>query len=184
MLLEIVKYPARVLQRPARRVVDSDVAELPTLFAQMKEAMKDGRGIGLAAPQIGRAIRLFIAHDTRAGEIKAYVNPQIIQASVECDVASEGCLSFPELFADVERSLEITLQFQDLELTHHEVQISGWYARIIQHELDHLNGILLPDRAIDGMYEVEETEEISLDDDPKCEIAEPALVPGDQDGGE
>lgn len=183
MPLEIVKFPAKVLQRPARRVVDTDVSELASFVEQLKEAMKEGRGIGLAAPQVGEGIRLFVAHDTKAGETRAFVNPQIIQASAECDVASEGCLSFPELFADVERAEEITLQFQDIDLTPHEEVISGWFARIIQHELDHLNGILLHDRAIDGLYRHEETDEELEEGEPECEPIEAPVGPGHSDGG-
>ena len=182
MPFEIVKFPAKVLQRPARRVVETDVAELGNIVSQMKEVMKEGRGIGLAAPQVGLGIRLFIAHDSKAGQTRAFVNPQITEASTESEVASEGCLSFPDLYADVERHLEITLQFQDLDLTAHEEVVTGWFARIVQHEIDHLNGILLPDRAIDGMYEAEDTEELS-EEERSSDPIEITVGPSDVDGG-
>ncbi len=161
MPLEVVVYPSEVLQKPARRVSGNDELNLHELFESMAETMKQAGGIGLAAPQVGLGLRMFIAHNTQAGETRAFVNPQIVSASAASDVGSEGCLSFPDQFADVERHLQITLRYQDLELAKHEEQFSDYFARVIQHELDHLNGVLLPDRAIGEMYtyEAEDSDE-------------------------
>ncbi len=159
MVLEVVEYPASVLSKPARRVGGNDAGELKQLYADMVETMREYSGIGLAAPQVGRSIRFMIAHNAVAGETRAFVNPQIVSASVDCDVHGEGCLSFPGRFADIERHTSITLKFQDLELNDREEEFQGFFARVIQHELDHLNGVLLPDRAIDGLYEPEFEEE-------------------------
>ena len=159
MILEVVEYPDPVLSKPARRVGGGEAGGLKQLYRDMVETMEEYRGIGLAAPQIGRSIRFMIAHDTESGKTRAFVNPQVVTASAECDVRGEGCLSFPGQFADIERHASIRLKYQDLELEKHEEDFAGFFARVIQHELDHLNGVLLPDRAIDGLYEPEPEEE-------------------------
>lgn len=159
MVLKVVEYPAPVLSKPARRVGEKDVDRLSQLYEDMVETMNDYRGIGLAAPQVGEGIRFMIAHDTQSGQTRPFVNPQIKTASSECDVRGEGCLSFPGLYADIERHASILLKFQDLELNEYEEEFSGFFARVIQHELDHLNGVLLVDRAIDGLYEPEYEDE-------------------------
>ena len=158
MLLEIVKFPAKVLQRPARKINGADEVDLHRLFADMRESMFDAGGIGLAAPQIGQSIRFFIAHDTESGTTRAFVNPQITAASTETEVGSEGCLSFPGLYGDIERHLAIKVTYLDLDLQPQEERFSGWFARIVQHENDHLNGILLTDRSIGELYTYEQEE--------------------------
>lgn len=168
MILELVLYPAALLSKPARRVGGSDGAQLHELYRDMVETMQEYKGIGLAAPQVGKSIRFMIAHNTEGGQTMGFVNPQIVSASEECDVRGEGCLSFPGQYADVERHATIRLKYQDLDLEPHEEEFSGFFARVIQHELDHLNGVLLPDRAIDGLYEPE------YEDEGEGEAAEPA----------
>lgn len=161
MALTVVTYPAKVLSRAARRLAPGE-QDLKQLFEQMVEAMQTNTGIGLAAPQVGNSIRFMIAENKETGEITPYVNPQIVEFSEERDIGPEGCLSFPGLYGDVIRSKSIKIRYQDLEFNTHEEEASGFYARVLQHEIDHLNGVLLIDRAVDGLYEVkpeDETEE-------------------------
>jgi peptide deformylase len=125
----------------------------------MVEAMQTFVGVGLAAPQVGKSIRFMIAENKETGEIRPYVNPQIVEFSSDKDVGPEGCLSFPGLYGDVVRSKSITVRYQDLDFNTIEEEASGFYARVLQHEIDHLNGVLLIDRAVDGLYELKPEDE-------------------------
>jgi peptide deformylase len=161
--LKIVTFPAKVLSRPARRITPQDGLDLHDLFERMKVCMRDNEGIGLAAPQVGLGIRFAVAHDSKGGKTYGLVNPQITWLSVEKKVGVEGCLSFPGVYGDIERSLAIHVKWQDVDFVEHEADFEGHFARVLQHEIDHLNGILMLDRAIDGLWEPakegEETEE-------------------------
>jgi peptide deformylase len=152
-----------VLTRTARRVADGE--DLRDLFGQMAETMHE-RGVGLAAPQVGVSVRFFVALDPESHEIRGFVNPQITWLSPDKKTAAEGCLSIPNAHAFVERSLGIRMRWQDLDFNEHEETYEGWYARILQHEYDHLNGVLISDRAVDGMHpDTEETEEVAGEDE-------------------
>ena len=120
---------------------------LRELVGQMGRAMIMERGIGLAAPQVGRRLRLLLAEDDREERTKtiALVNPEIVSASGETDTFNEGCLSLPELFADVKRPVRIRVRYQDPDGRECELEDDGILARIVQHELDHLDGILFVD---------------------------------------
>jgi peptide deformylase len=161
--LKIVTYPAKVLSRPARRITPQDGVDLHGLFERMKVAMRDHDGIGLAAPQVGLSIRFAVAHDSKGGKTYGLVNPQIEWFSADKKVGVEGCLSFPGVYGDVERSLSIRVRWQDTDFVEHEDEFEGHFARVVQHEIDHLNGVLILDRAIDGLWEPaapgEETED-------------------------
>jgi peptide deformylase len=159
MAYQIVTYPAAVLMRPARRIGPGDGYDLHQLFADMIDAMNANHGVGLAAPQVGLGIRFIVAHDIAGKQDHGLANPQIVRLSRECEVRSEGCLSFPELYGDVERSLSVTVRYQDLDWNPCEISAEGHFARVLQHEIDHLNGVLLLDRAIDGLYQWEDDEE-------------------------
>ena len=151
-----------MLTRTARRVAEGE--DLHELFGQMAETMHE-RGVGLAAPQVGKSLRFFIAMDPETHELRGYVNPQILWMSPEKKTAPEGCLSIPGAHAFVERSLGVRLRFQDLDFNEHEEVFDGWYARIVQHEFDHLNGVLISDRAVDGMHpDTDDAEEVSDED--------------------
>ena len=127
--------------------VESFDASLRELVGQMERAMIMERGIGLAAPQVGRNIRLLLAEDDRGERTRtiALVNPEIVSASSETDIFNEGCLSLPELFADVRRPVQIRVRYQDPEGRECELDDDGILSRIVQHEFDHLDGILFVD---------------------------------------
>jgi len=155
-LKEIVKFPDPFLRLKAKPVKKFD-KELQTLIDDMYETMINEPGVGLAAPQIGESLRLVVIEYAEEPEEegapepkpKRYVlvNPEIIEKSEEMVEGIEGCLSVPGLIGKVDRHEKITVK----ALTRHgkpqKVKAEGWMARIIQHEMDHLDGILYIDRA-------------------------------------
>lgn len=163
MPLRIVHYNDPVLRRKGERITTFDGA-LAKLAADMCEAMHAAGGIGLAAQQVGRALQLCVV-DLRRAEIDfvwefdgakpplelfmpmALVNPEIkIVRGTDEYVAEEGCLSFPNIRGDVPRPDGIMVKFQDEIGTPHELRCDGLLSRCIQHEVDHLNGVLFIDR--------------------------------------
>ncbi len=149
---EIVTIPDPVLRRKAHKVASFD-KDLQTLIEDMIDTMRDAPGVGLAAPQVGVSQRLIVVEygddeDENAPK-KLYVvaNPEIVQASVETEVGVEACLSIPRLMGEVERHTEIVIKGQNRQGRPVKIKIKGWMARIFQHEIDHLEGILFTDRA-------------------------------------
>jgi peptide deformylase len=182
MALTIVTYPAKVLSRPARRVKAGDV-DLRQLFQDMCDAMTDYVGVGLAAPQVDLSIRFIVVEDRETGLRRGFANPQIIESSSEQQIGPEGCLSFPGLWGEVIRHTRITVRYQDLDFVEHEEEFEGYFARVLQHEIDHLNGVLLVDRAEDGLHEaVSEDEED--DEDADGEEHQPRSAPAPISPGE
>ncbi len=145
--LKIYTGAAPVLHRPARpiRRIDKTIRKLA---ADMLETMREAPGVGLAAPQVGISDRLIVVEY----EDEAFVlaNPEITWRSAEMAVGEEGCLSLPMLYGDVERHLNV--QVRGLDMTNKRVTIDAqeWLARIFQHEIDHLDGILFPERMPPG----------------------------------
>lgn len=175
MTLSIVKYPAKVLTKPARRITPKDGLDMQELEEQMFDAMRVHDGIGLAAPQVGKGIRFIAAHNSREGRTRSFVNPQITWMSDEEELGIEGCLSFPGVIGDVWRATGIRVKYQDLEFNTHEEEFEGYYARVLQHEIDHLNGVLLNERAENGLRVPGEGDEDDGDEDE---------FEGDEDGNE
>ena len=144
--LEVLLYGHPTLREKSVPVESFDDA-LRELAARMQRSMIMERGVGLAAPQVGRRIRMLLAEDDRSGRTQTLtlVNPEIVHPSREQDTYNEGCLSLPELFADIRRPVEVTVRYQDLDGGEHELTDDGFLARIIQHEYDHLEGVLFVD---------------------------------------
>lgn len=143
-LAQIRQYPDAALKMKAHPVEDFD-DELRSLVGRMKLLMVDANGIGLAATQVGVLRRLFVflkADD----EVVAIVNPDIVERSDENDVADEGCLSIQGITVPVERSLEVTIVGQDENGDDIRYELDGYQARCVQHETDHLDGVLMIDR--------------------------------------
>ncbi len=152
-ILDIVKEPDPVLRRKAVKVrkVDDGIRKLAD---DMFETMLDAPGVGLAAPQIGRSIRLIVVHvpedeedGTQETSLKL-LNPEIIKAHGS-QIGPEGCLSIPGWAGDVERSMDITVKAIDMDNKPVRIKAHGYLARVLQHEIDHLDGILFPDRIED-----------------------------------
>lgn len=144
---KIYQYPDSVLREQTEKITTFD-KDLARLVEDMAETMYDAPGIGLAAPQIGKSIKLIVVDtsEDKEGE-KQYlvlVNPEIV-AHEGSQLDEEGCLSVPELTANVKRYLKITVAYQDLQGQPHELSTENRFAVVLQHEIDHLNGILFID---------------------------------------
>ena|SRR3954447_10569983 len=143
-LAQIRQFPDAALKMQARPVVEFD-EELVKLVDRMKQLMHDASGIGLAATQVGVLQRLFV-FQPKEEETAAVVNPEIVDRSEETDVADEGCLSIQGITVPVERSLEVTIVGKDERGNDVRYELDGYAARCVQHETDHLDGVLMIDR--------------------------------------
>ena len=154
MILPIVIYGNPILRKKASPI-DANYPNLPELINNMWETMDRAHGIGLAAPQVGLSIRLFVIDASPLQEEypeqeldnfkKVFINAQILNSQGEPWKFEEGCLSIPNLRDVVARPEEITMKYQDEEWNWHEETFSGFKARVIQHEYDHIEGILFID---------------------------------------
>lgn len=146
-ILKIYQYPEAVLRKETKKITAFDET-LAQLVEDMGETMYDAPGIGLAAPQIGKSLKLIVVDTTKdpegEKEFMAMVNPEITCHEGE-QVDEEGCLSVPELTANVDRYKKITVAYQDLSGTPHKLTTEDRFAVVLQHEIDHLNGILFLD---------------------------------------
>ncbi|MCL5428731.1 MAG: peptide deformylase [Chloroflexi bacterium] len=154
---EIVKYPNDILRRKARPVETMD-KEIKQLLDDMVETMRAAPGVGLAGPQVNRPLRVIVVEygeelDPEGNgtppkkKLFTLVNPEITRASIETETATEGCLSIPGLIGNVERAASVTVKALNRRGQPVKIKASGWLARIFQHEVDHLNGVLFIDRA-------------------------------------
>jgi peptide deformylase len=146
--LEIHHLGDRVLRQPAKRVSKVD-AEIRQLAREMLQTMYSKDGIGLAAPQVAIQKQLIVIDcepDNAANVPLILVNPVIKQASRDICVVQEGCLSIPGVFLDVKRPEVIEVSFKDEQGRPQNMKVDGLLARVIQHEMDHLNGVLFVDR--------------------------------------
>lgn len=142
----IYQYPAPVLRKKTQKIVTFD-DNLKTLIEDMAETMYDAPGIGLAAPQIGKSLKLIVVNTSTEedeNEYMAIVNPEIT-AKEGNQLDEEGCLSVPDLTANVKRYKKITLSYQDHDGNDMELTAEDRFAVVLQHEIDHLNGILFID---------------------------------------
>ncbi len=147
-LLKIARMGHPVLIRPADPVADPTAPEIRRLVADMAETMEDASGLGLAAPQVHVPLRLFVWRGG-AGNILALINPEIEPVGEETEEGWEGCLSIPGLRGAVPRASRIRFRGVDIEGRPVEGEAAGLPARVIQHETDHLDGILYPMRMPD-----------------------------------
>ncbi|NVO02324.1 MAG: peptide deformylase [Bacteroidetes bacterium] len=153
MILPIVAYGDPVLKKVASEIGPS-YPGLKELIANMYETMYEAPGVGLAAPQIGLSIRLIVIDATAFAEDdedvdgfkKVFINAKIYEEEGEEWLFNEGCLSFPNLREDVMRKPNIRIRYQDENFEKHDEEFSGIAARIIQHEYDHIEGIVFVDR--------------------------------------
>jgi peptide deformylase len=147
-VLNVRKYGDPVLRKRAEPVKEV-TPEIRRMVEDMFETMYDEVGIGLAAPQVGISLRLMVVGDDNGRTPRALVNPVIADRGGEV-TAEEGCLSLPGIFAPVTRSEWVRLEAQDLEGTPVSIRAKGLAARVFQHEMDHLDGVLFIDR-LDAM---------------------------------
>jgi len=160
MKLPIIAYGDKVLRKVGEKITP-DYDGLEQLIADMKETMYNAFGVGLAAPQIGRAIRLFLVDTAPFSEDpdldedeseflknfdRIFINAQIIEETGDEWAFSEGCLSIPDIREEVLRQDTITIAYQDENFKNHKETLTGLAARVVQHEYDHIEGILFTDK--------------------------------------
>jgi len=162
-LREVIKLPNPVLRRKAHKVTDFG-RDFQTLVDEMIETMRNEPGVGLAAPQVSVSQRIIVVEypeddsmEDAPAKLFVVANPEFKKMSEELIKGIEGCLSVPNLLGQVERSNEVTVTGLDRRGKKQTIRAKGWLARIFQHEVDHLNGILFVDRAIE-LYQPEEVQ--------------------------
>ena len=144
---EIIKLPdkrLRLVSEPVKRID----ASIRKLVEDMFETQYDAPGIGLAAIQVGvakRVVTVDLSKKEEAHEPCVFINPEITWASEEKAIREEGCLSIPEYYEDVERPVQVKVKYLDLDGKAHEIEADGLFARCLQHETDHINGVLFID---------------------------------------
>ena len=144
-LAQIRQYPDPALRMRANEVEEFDEA-LARLAVKMADLMREAHGIGLAATQIGVLQRLFVFQREGEEEPTALVNPRIVERGSETDVLDEGCLSLQRVHVPVERATSLVLEAQDLAGGELRLELEDMDARVAQHELDHLDGVLMLER--------------------------------------
>ena len=160
MILPIVAYGDPVLRKVAKEI-DANYPNLSELIENMRQTMYNASGVGIAAPQIGKSIRLFLIDATPFAEDedlseedraqlkdfkKVFINPRIIEENGDEWAFNEGCLSIPDIREEVFRPDTVTFSYQDENFKDHKVTLTGIAARVFQHEYDHLEGILFTDK--------------------------------------
>ena len=144
LMLSIVKLGDPVLIKHSIVVPDIN-DEVRTLIANMFETMEKGKGVGLAAVQVGELLRIFVTKVPGDSQ-RVFINPDILETSIEQVTMEEGCLSIPGLYTDVVRPTSVRIQAWNEKGRPFSLSAEDYLARVIQHELDHLNGILFIDR--------------------------------------
>lgn len=166
-LREIITIPNLTLRKKARKVTDFG-KDFQDLVTDMIDTMRDAPGVGLAAPQVAELMRLIVVEfgdeedEEKPKKLYIVANPEIISASEDMVIGIEGCLSVPELVGEVERHNAIIVKGQNRFGKPTKIKADGWLARIFQHEMDHLDGVLYPDRAL-RVWKPTPDEEIPLD---------------------
>lgn len=150
MILPVYVEPQPVLRQPTAAITEI-TPEVRELVLNMRDTMHGAHGIGLAAPQVGQSLSAFVVeyqdqeHPADAIPFTAFINPDIIWRSPGKTSMEEGCLSLPGVYGPVKRPKKVTVRYTDLDGKQRELTAEGLLARIIQHELDHLKGILFTD---------------------------------------
>ena len=160
-LREVIKLPNQVLRRKAHKVTNFG-SDFQKLIDDMIETMRDEPGVGLAAPQVNESLRLIVVEypeddtvEDAPPKLLIFANPELSVISTEKVMGVEGCLSVPNLLGQVERFVSVKVKGFDRRGKKHTIHANGWMARIFQHEIDHLNGVLFVDRAVE-LYQPEE----------------------------
>ncbi len=160
---EIIIHPNDILRHKTHKITDFG-KEFQTLVDDMIETLRDAPGVGLAAPQVAQSLKLIVVEfgdeedETIPPKLYVLANPEIIRYSEEVVKGIEGCLSIPEFAGEVNRSEEIVVRGQNRHGKPIRIKAKGWLARVFQHEIDHLNGILFIDRA-EKVWKVENDQE-------------------------
>jgi peptide deformylase len=154
MIYPIVVYGSPILRQVAKEITAESYPNLKTLVSDMYDTMHKSDGMGLAAPQIGKSIRIFVVDASSLADEdpsladfrKAFINPRLEVLGEEKIVMNEGCLSIPKIREDVDRHNRVKISYYDEDWNHYEEEYEGLKARVIQHEYDHLDGVLFVDK--------------------------------------
>jgi peptide deformylase len=166
-ILQIVTVPDPVLRRKAHKVTNFE-KDFQIMVDNMIETMRDAPGVGLAAPQVGLSEQLIVIEygddddETVPKRLFAVANPEIIQTSETVITGLEACLSVPDLVGEVERFESVVVKGLNRYGKPVKIKAEGWLARIFQHEIDHLNGVLFTDRT-DKVWQPREEDEVEAD---------------------
>ena len=150
--MEITKIPEKILAKKLEKIDPKKIknGEFDSLFLDMKKAMKENQGVGLAANQIGKDLAIFVIDEKVAKESEipeVYINPEITEYSKDNDELEEGCLSIPEYFVPITRAKKVKIKFINESGEKVKLKVRGFAARVLQHETDHLNGLMIKNRA-------------------------------------
>ena len=166
MSVRIIRTEGDTILRKTSKEVTELTDNLKVLISDMKETMNDSNGVGIAAVQVGVLRRIIVVEDTNTNEQKVFINPEIVEKSEEHEIDTEGCLSVPGMKGQVDRALKIKVKAKNENMEDVEFEAEGLYAREIQHEVDHLDGILYIDKVEEGtLMEIEEGEEEEIVND-------------------
>jgi peptide deformylase len=146
--MKIVLHPNKILREKAEKVEKID-KEIKNLVKEMKKIMIQHKGVGLAANQIGKNLSIFVAYDNK--KFYTFINPEIVKFFGKEKIMEEGCLSVPNVWGQIKRYEGVVISYQDLFGKRKKLKAKGLLAQIIQHEIDHLNGVLFIDKAIEVM---------------------------------
>lgn len=142
--MKILTYPNQILKKKTKKIKDPLDPETKRLAKNMLKTMQENDGAGLAAPQVGKSLRICTVQND--GSVYVLINPQITTYSRDKEIVEEGCLSFPGKFIPIKRSRKIKVRYTDENGNKIKLKAEGLLARIIQHETDHLDGILFTER--------------------------------------
>ncbi len=149
-VLPIITGEDQPVLRAGTRNVEKVTEEVTTLLTDMRETLKDAKGLGLAAPQVGSDLRVCLV-TLEGKKVIALLNPEILRRSARSTVDEEGCLSLPQAWLPVPRAVQITVRYMDEDGKTHERELEDFDARVTQHEIDHLNGVLIVDYLQQGI---------------------------------
>jgi peptide deformylase len=147
MILPVYTEPQEILHNVAQPIIEI-TPELQELALSMRETMQNASGIGLAAPQVGMSVSMCVVEyqnpelPADAIPFTTLINPQIVWRSTQKNVIEEGCLSIPGIYGNVKRPKKVTVQFIDIEGKQRELTVDDLFSRVVQHEIDHLKGVL------------------------------------------
>src|SRR3989339_192872 len=143
--LKIVKYPEKTLHEPCQEIGPEEIPKLKDLIEQMYQKMHEENGVGLAAPQIGKNIKLAVIEV--AGERYTIINPKIVKLSDKKNILEEGCLSVPKIFGFIKRAKRVKVEALNENGKKVKIKAEGLLAQALQHETDHLEGKLFIEKA-------------------------------------
>lgn len=148
MILDILTHPNPNLRKKSHKVSDEEIlsSDFNKLVKDMSETMFKKDGVGLAAPQVSKNLRVVIVNLKNSAI--TFINPKILKKSWRKDIMEEGCLSVPGIYGKVKRPINITLKFQDGQGKKQKIKANKLLARILQHEIDHLDGVLFIDKVV------------------------------------